>query len=349
MREARVAGLRKSLRLQAPAVAVVALFVLSAFIVERVLERPDFLRLGFVSPTLMLGVATYVPLLVIFHATRSVVVEGRSVLDPLTWKTFRTRYFSLEALIPTLLLLGLIAPLSSTFVAYKALIPEINPFAWDTAFMDLDAWVHGGRHPWTILLPAFGSPGMIDFLDAVYITWFPALVLTMVWQAWSGRDPLRAQFFLTYVLSWILLGLLMAVVFSSAGPCYYRAVVGAPSTYDALMAHLGGVDGMKPLLALEIQDHLWGAYVGENDSRYQGISAMPSMHLAMAMLMVLVYFRASRVAGIAATVFACLILLGSVMLGWHYAVDGYVGAAMVVPVWWASGRVVGALERTDEP
>jgi hypothetical protein len=36
------------------------------------------------------------------------------------------------------------------------------------------------------------------------------------------------------------------------------------------------------------------------------------------------------------------------MLGWHYAVDGYVGAALVVPVWWVSGRFLAAFRRTAD-
>ncbi len=341
-------GLRNALRQQVPFVVVVAIFVVSALVTEWALGRPQMLQLRAFSPRLLLGVAVYLPFLVVYHATRSVVVEKRSVLDPDTWRAFAERNLSPQTLLPAVLLLGLVGLVSSTFVSYKALIPEINPFSWDAAFRDLDSWLHGGRHPWELLAPVFGSASMIDFLDTVYVMWFPALILTIVWQAWNGRDPLRAQFFLTYGLTWIVLGLFLAVAFSSAGPCYYLDVVGEPSTYDDLMRHLSDIDRTRPLLALEIQEHLWNAYSGKADSRYEGISAMPSMHVAMATLMVVVHWRVNRLAGILAGVFAVLILIGSVMLGWHYAVDGYVGAVLVMPVWWFSGRFLAALRRTAD-
>jgi hypothetical protein len=39
-------------------------------------------------------------------------------------------------------------------------------------------------------------------------------------------------------------------------------------------------------------------------------------------------------------VFLVLMLLGSIHLGWHYAIDGYAGIAGAVAMWWACGRLV---------
>jgi hypothetical protein len=38
--------------------------------------------------------------------------------------------------------------------------------------------------------------------------------------------------------------------------------------------------------------------------------------------------------------FWCLILVGSVALGWHYAVDGYIGAAIALLFWHVAGWAV---------
>lgn len=48
----------------------------------------------------------------------------------------------------------------------------------------------------------------------------------------------------------------------------------------------------------------------------------------------------SRRAGIALTLNAVVIMIGSVHLGWHYALDGYVGALGTVVVWWLVGQLL---------
>ena len=45
-----------------------------------------------------------------------------------------------------------------------------------------------------------------------------------------------------------------------------------------------------------------------------------------------------RWVGILFSIFLALIFLGSIMLGWHYAIDAYAGAAVAVFGWWAAGR-----------
>ena len=34
-----------------------------------------------------------------------------------------------------------------------------------------------------------------------------------------------------------------------------------------------------------------------------------------------------------------LIFIGSIVLAWHYAIDGYVAAALVLVLWWLMGHV----------
>jgi hypothetical protein len=39
-------------------------------------------------------------------------------------------------------------------------------------------------------------------------------------------------------------------------------------------------------------------------------------------------------------VFAAAIMIGSVHLGWHYAIDGYVGGLVATALWYATGRAI---------
>jgi hypothetical protein len=63
------------------------------------------------------------------------------------------------------------------------------------------------------------------------------------------------------------------------------------------------------------------------------------MHVGSATLLALFGWRLNRAAGIALTIFAVLIMLGSVHLGWHYAIDGYVAALGTTLIWFITGRL----------
>jgi membrane-associated phospholipid phosphatase len=67
---------------------------------------------------------------------------------------------------------------------------------------------------------------------------------------------------------------------------------------------------------------------------------MPSLHVGAAVLMMLVAWRRHMLLGVAFAAFAICIQIGSVVLGWHYAIDGYAGALIAVVCWTVSGPIV---------
>jgi hypothetical protein len=69
-----------------------------------------------------------------------------------------------------------------------------------------------------------------------------------------------------------------------------------------------------------------------------GISAMPSIHNAVTMLYVLALWGCSRLVRLLTVAFAAIILIGSVHLGWHYALDGLFAWATAAAIWVAAGR-----------
>jgi hypothetical protein len=175
-------------------------------------------------------------------------------------------------------------------------------------------------------------------VNIAYNFWFVALFGAWFWFGFSKQaGELRTRFFVSYMLIWWIGGGLLAVAFSSAGPVYYSGIGLSPDPYLPLMAYLHDVDSRIPIWALKTQQLLWDGYTGKVAAL--GISAFPSMHNASAVLFALAFRQVSRGVGLFFTVYAAAILLGSVHLGWHYAVDGYAGIVMALACWWVAGPI----------
>lgn len=218
----------------------------------------------------------------------------------------------------------------------KEMITVIQPFAWDVWFAELDRMLHFGQDPWRLLLPLTGSHEVTKALNIVYHGWFFAIYFC-VFVACFSRSVTSRAFLVAFVLIFALGGNLAATVFSSAGPVYFERL-GLGDDFVPLMAHLHGLNEIGRLPALDVQDTLWQAY--EANAGHAAISAAPSMHVATSVLMALFAFACSRVWGWVMSGFAALIMVGSVVLGWHYAVDGYMGAAMAWGCWWMARKAV---------
>ena len=220
------------------------------------------------------------------------------------------------------------------FVGVKASIPNLNPYSWDHYFSELDRTLHFGQLPWQWLQPILGHPFITFAININYSGWF--LVMWMTWVYFAFADSpsvLRTRFFLGFFLMWILIGGIMAIVFSSAGPCYYGRLGLSRDPYADLMAYLRGANEVFPVWAIPVQDVLWQGHVGK--SEIVGISAMPSMHNGSALLFALAGYQVSRFVGHLLSAHAALIFIGSIHLGWHYAVDSYLAWALTLVIWFA--------------
>jgi membrane-associated phospholipid phosphatase len=237
--------------------------------------------------------------------------------------------------------LFLVAFLVGSFGYQKELVAVIQPFGWDAAFAELDRLVHFGVDPYRLLLAVFGSPLATTVLNAVYHGWFFLIYFVVFVACFASRDHKpSAAFLIAFALTFAVGGNAMAMAFSSAGPVYFERL-GLGDDFVPLMSHLQMVSEASPVWALQVQEDLWAGYM--NDGVLAGISAMPSMHVGTSVLMALYAWTHARWAGWAMAVFALLIMLGSVQLGWHYAVDGYAGALIA----WVAWRVGLTLARRD--
>jgi len=231
-----------------------------------------------------------------------------------------------------------------TFTYFKVNFIVLKPFDWDIYFMELDSRIHFGYQPWEILQPVFGYAPVTFLMNLIYNTWFIVMWTIFIWQAFATRpSTLRLRFFISFLLLWSIGGSIFAMLFSSAGPAFYEALNLTPNPFKELMTYLYEVNETFPIWALSTQEALWASYVSKQ-GMVAGISAMPSLHNASAVLFALLGWQVSRAHGIALTIFAVLIFLGSIHLGWHYAVDGYLGAALAIVIWWIAGKIATAIK-----
>lgn len=226
----------------------------------------------------------------------------------------------------------------NVFTYLKGTIPVVQPFSWDTTIMEWDRWLHFGRAPWEWLHPILGYAPITLILAVCYHLWFMVMWCLVTSLAFVRMPSvLRTQFFLAFMLTWGVGGNLMAIILSSAGPPYYALIGNSPDPFTQLLCYLHTLNEIVPLGVIDTQMLLWDGYQGKGLKL--GISAMPSMHNASALLFALTCWHINRKLGIALFIFTGLIFLGSIHLAWHYAIDGYVGFAIVLLFWWVSGII----------
>ncbi|WP_423839797.1 phosphatase PAP2 family protein [Vibrio mytili] len=232
----------------------------------------------------------------------------------------------------------------------KSLIPEINPFKWDMIFSEVDKFIHFGFYPWEITHAIFSSPLSSLAINFAYNIWFFFMWgLLIFFIVYKNKPQLRQQFLLCFSLSWMIIGVFFATIFSSAGPCFLELITGN-NQYAPLMIKLTNQNQflmdmqIGKLWALPTQQHLWKEYMTHANSIGSGISAMPSMHVSIAIIMALSVYRINKKIGFFAYAYAILILIGSVHLGWHYAIDGYVSIFLTIALW----KLIGYLVKKDK-
>jgi len=238
------------------------------------------------------------------------------------------------------------------FSFMKALISRLQPFYLDPYLVQLDRILHFGRQPFEWLDPILDHPLPLFILNWVYAFWFLVFMTILLLQmANMSRRKLRLRYLLAQMIVWVLFGNFFATVLSSAGPVYYGLLFPGENIYAAHMQHLReiaahwqfslfGIHIQLPFTASMMQEMLWDAQRRQTDFLGMGISACPSLHVGSSWLIARLCQEYGRRAAICGYAFVILIFLASVQLGWHYAIDGYLGALGGWLCWHAAGFIL---------
>lgn len=238
-------------------------------------------------------------------------------------------------------LLLIMVPFHTSFNLIKNMIPLGQGFPFDHVFADFDKALFFGHDPFTLLYAIGKQEWLLRVIELNYGNgWIIVTFGTLYWMAVSPRhDSIRSRYFVSFILSWAIVGNVLATIFSSAGPIYYGYVTGDFARFGDQVAFLETtVDAMGS--SAMYQHYLWSLHLAGQPGLASGISAFPSMHLALVTLNALFIGEFKPKWAKWAWMYVAIIEVSSVYLGWHYAVDGFASIAIVFGIYWAVRRVM---------
>ena len=246
---------------------------------------------------------------------------------PVVLGLFRQRAALL--VLPTLLWPLMLA----AYTTAKIAIPFLVGYGWDGFWADADRLIFG-QDAWRLSIP------LVEWAPVPLWEWIYSGgwgLLLFIWLAavpfYASRRRVGLMYTATFA-AWIFGGWLVAYATSAAGPVF---------------AHL--VDPALSERFLEMREHLADSLSREGPIRRTqialatvleknvaipaaGISAMPSMHIAMTTIYVLAARRTWWI--VPACAFWLIIFIGSAYFGYHYWLDGIVAAVIALLCWKAA-------------
>ena len=228
--------------------------------------------------------------------------------------------------------------LTYTYFWVKVCVPLLRTDLYDPVFWKLDRLLHFGLSPSVFATALFEEGSFAGWLDRWYGLWTPSVLVMFAFFTASTDGLLRRRFMLSCVFLWGL-GCWLYVALPALGPIYY-----VPEIWKDFAAKIPAASAMHEALWANYQKMLAGrnGVLREFNPIY-AIAAMPSLHVAAHALFVLWSWRHARPIAWVFILATFLTLLGSLVTGWHYAVDGYVGILLAV----ASYRLAFVFERGE--
>lgn len=219
--------------------------------------------------------------------------------------------------------------LGTAHLLFKLYLPLLNPANFDAAFAGMDRVLGLGALPVERLAFLSGTPAVLGAFDFVYSNLYYFLVwggMLVFFAALEGERRLR--FFDSFALLWQG-GLVLYFLLPAWGPVFVL-----PDLFEPLLAHMPATVRTQQVLFQETLAVTQGRL--DFSVRFFGLAAFPSLHMGVLTLYALWAKQVGRGWVWWNAVFAGLILIGSVLTGYHYLVDGLAGAALAWGVWRAA-------------
>ena len=207
------------------------------------------------------------------------------------------------------------------------------PFFADPFFAALDRALHFGTDPYQFSHRLFSGVSEIGIAVSYVVLWVPvSLLFSVILAIIDGDRRRRGDYLRLYVLAFLVLGNVLAIAGLSAGPVFYDRIFHTDRFADLTVAL--EVSGIAEGLIGQIQLGLWEMYSEGLLALGTGISAFPSVHVAMATVITLYASERSVWLIPIASAYLAAIMIFSVHTGFHYAVDGYASIILMALAWW---------------
>jgi hypothetical protein len=235
------------------------------------------------------------------------------------------RVYLAEALRPGWWLLWLRLYVAYALVNYvyfwvKVSVPLLHGRLFDALLWKIDRALHFGFSPNVLMVELFAGTPLLGLLDRWYAIYIVTVMWTIAFYACERRADLRRSFLLSCIVLWIA-GPTLYLGVPALGPVYTD-----PGVFQEVLVDMPRAVGGQQVL-WENYEKVVAGRTGPlrafNPTR--GIAALPSLHVGAHFLFFLWARRFHRPLSALWALGTLFTFFGSVVSGWHYAVDGYVG------------------------
>jgi PAP2 superfamily protein len=212
-----------------------------------------------------------------------------------------------------------------TYFWIKLIVPLLHARLYDQELWNIDQAMFFGLSPNILFLNVFSKGVVLKVIDWAYArVFFVSMSVAFMFFLSSPSRRLRAAFSTGNTFLW-LAGAWLYMLLPSLGPAFRFPDVWLPYVYG-----LGITQHFQAFLMKNYQAVMElprGGSIGNVQLMF-GIAAFPSLHVAFQMFAFLWMRRLWIYGEIVFGVFTLVILIGSVVTGWHYLIDGVAGIVM---------------------
>jgi hypothetical protein len=209
----------------------------------------------------------------------------------------------------------------------KLMMPILHDRLFDPELWEIDRMMFFGMSPNIFFLNLFQQKPVMQAIDWAYgRIFFASMTLAFVFFLSAPSRRLRAAFMTGNTFLW-LAGAWLYVAVPALGPA-----LRFPEIWFAYSDRLVTSQGLQALLMRNLHRvlSLGQPGAGEGPQLMFGVAAFPSLHVAFQTFAFLWMRRLWIYGQVVFGVFMLVIVIGSVVTGWHYLIDGVAGALLAV-------------------